>query len=184
MPVRTARSRFRVGRGVPPVSASAHDRGRRRRAICTGFATPRLQNPSHRLWRRMSPRRGLKVCATPGCPDFAAPKRSYCAPCERRYDATRRQATDAARPSPAERGYGTAWRDRRARFLAANPVCADCGGAATVADHAPVTRAELVRRGDPDPDAAHHLQPRCASCHGRKTVRDDGGWGRPPSGAR
>ena len=82
------------------------------------------------------------------------------------------------RASASQRGYGAVWRRNRTRFLAAFPDCVDCGDQATVPDHDPVTRAELVRRGDPDPDGWHHLQPRCAPCHGRKTVTQDGALGR------
>lgn len=80
------------------------------------------------------------------------------------------------RPTPAARGYDSAWARRRAEFLNANPRCATCGGIATVADHI-VTRRALVARGVIDPDAARYLQPLCASCHSRKTARQDGGFG-------
>lgn len=86
------------------------------------------------------------------------------------------------RPSAAQRGYGSAWQTSVAGFLLQHPVCADCGGQATVGDHDPVERAELVAMGDPDPDAWHHLVPRCGPCHNAKTARTrPGGWNRRPT---
>lgn len=127
----------------------------------------------------MSPRAGA-VCSEPGCPNFVE-RAGRCPTCATAHRRPRDRAYDATRPSPSARGYGRAWRQRRAKFLADHPRCLDCGAPATVADHAPTSRRDLVAKGDPDPDAAHHLQPRCASCHGRRTVRDDGAL--PPGAA-
>jgi 5-methylcytosine-specific restriction protein A len=113
--------------------------------------------------------RALKVCIEAGCPELSDQSR-----CERHRRDTR--------PSASRRGYGVGWRKRRELFLAVNPTCIDCLAPATVADHDPLTRDELIRRGDPDPDAFHHLKPRCASCHSRKTATRDGGFGRTPGG--
>jgi 5-methylcytosine-specific restriction protein A len=93
-----------------------------------------------------------------------------------------RAAADARRPSAAERGYGAAWRRRRAEFLAANPICCLCGGPATVPDHWPRTRRELVAAGVVDPDADVYLRPLCERDHNRETARaprdrDAEGWG-------
>lgn len=73
--------------------------------------------------------------------------------------------------------YGAAWRNIRTAFLAAHPHCQDCGRRANHADHAPHTRAALIAAGVPNPDAWHHLQPRCHPCHSRKTARHDNGYG-------
>lgn len=80
------------------------------------------------------------------------------------------------RPTARQRGYDRTWELRRAAFLSANPRCAACGGVATVADHI-VTRRALIARGVSDPDADRYLQPMCATCHNRKTARQDGGFG-------
>lgn len=102
-----------------------------------------------------------------------------CVICGRLSDRGRCERHRPQRASAAARGYGAHWRVLRAQFLATSPVCVDCGAPASVPDHAPVSRVELVRRGDPDPDGFHHLVPRCAACHGRRTVRDDGAFGNP-----
>jgi 5-methylcytosine-specific restriction protein A len=79
--------------------------------------------------------------------------------------------------SSAQQGYGYHWQQIRARFLANHPTCESCGRIATVADHVP-TRKELVRQGVDNPDDEKFLHALCASCHARKTVKEDGGWRR------
>lgn len=86
---------------------------------------------------------------------------------------------DKRRGTRIERGYDAKWRRNRARFLAAHPICIDCGGPATVADHDPVSRRELVAQSDPHPDAWQHLKPRCRNCHSQRTgLAEPGGWNR------
>lgn len=65
--------------------------------------------------------------------------------------------------------YSTAqWRTHRARYLADHPNCVDCGQPSEQPDHVP-PRQLLVALGIHDPDHERWLQPRCASCHARKT---------------
>lgn len=111
------------------------------------------------------PYRQRPPCAVPGCSRLAT---------------DRGRCPDHQRGTAASRGYGYSWQQTRAAFLHANSWCIEpsCDRPAEVADHDPVTRAELVRRGDPDPDAWHHLVPRCGPCHSRKTALLDGGFGR------
>ena len=115
-----------------------------------------------------------RVCAQPGCAELVTTGAGWC---DRHRKQARRRA-ERGRPSASARGYGSRWRKIAAEFLEYFPVCVDCGGEATVPDHDPLTRAELVRRGVPDPDTWEYLVPRCASCHNRKTVIRDGGFGR------
>lgn len=88
------------------------------------------------------------------------------------------------RPTAAQRGYDRKWRRNSAAFLKANPICVDwpaprCRQQATVPDHDPHTRAELIAMGEPHPDAWRWLKPRCGPCHSRKTASQDGGFGNP-----
>ena len=62
-------------------------------------------------------------------------------------------------------------RDRRTCTVAA------CGKPATHADH-------IVARAKGGPDTLANLEARCPSCHSRKTVREDGGFGRAQSRQR
>lgn len=82
------------------------------------------------------------------------------------------------RPSAAKRGYGAAWAKIRSRYLATHPTCVLCGAPATVPDHYPVTRRQLVAQGVTDPDADRHLRPLCKRDHDRSTASRDGGFGR------
>lgn len=114
------------------------------------------------------PRKPPTPCPVPGCPELTSGGR--CVE-HRRVDMRIR----------AERGnavYGqTKWQRIRKAYIYANPWCVLCGRAATVADHWPLSRKQLVERGDPKPDAPKHLRPLCASCHNKETAKHQpGGW--------
>ena len=84
------------------------------------------------------------------------------------------QAQQAKRPSRSKRGYGRAWQRIRAAHLASKPLCADCKAkgltvAATCVDH--------VDGDSFNNDPGNHRS-LCSSCHARKTVVHDGGFGR------
>jgi 5-methylcytosine-specific restriction protein A len=111
----------------------------------------------------------LTVCSKPDC--HLLTRGSRCDEHER--------AADQARGTAAQRGYGgKAWRFARRNTLRRDPVCVVCHTApATVADHYPVSRKDLVALGVTDPDAPARLRGLCAGCHGRSTAEDQpGGW--------
>lgn len=111
--------------------------------------------------------RALRVCSRPGCPNLTPG-----GPC-----ATHRREADQARGSSSQRGYDSRWARRRADYLRDHPACRLCPARATVADHHPVSRRDLVAQGVTDPDADHRLRPLCASCHSRETAtHQPGGW--------
>ncbi len=126
--------------------------------------------------------RALRVCSRPGCPVLTTGGR--CGACK----AQTRRTTDERRGTAAKRGYGGAhWANARAACLRRDVLCtcvldghghgARCYAAATVADHDPVERKELVRQGVEDPDAVEFLRGKCAPCHNRRTARvTPGGW--------
>jgi 5-methylcytosine-specific restriction protein A len=83
-----------------------------------------------------------------------------------------KREVDRLRPSARERGYGTDWVLLRAIILKRDPICKHCGQAKSKhVDHI----LSRKRGGTDDPS---NLQGLCWSCHSRKTVREDGGWGR------
>ncbi|UYQ70654.1 HNH endonuclease [Pelagibacterium flavum] len=86
--------------------------------------------------------------------------------------ATRKATSDRRRPSAAARGYDAAWSKARATHLARHPYCA-CGERATLVDHIVSIRKAPHRRLDPT-----NFESMCARCHGRKTARVDGSFGR------
>lgn len=127
----------------------------------------------------MSPRKALKVCSQPGCPELTP---------EGRCDAHKREA-EQRRGSAYQRGYGgKSWISSRDAVLARDPICVcrddghdhdgqRCGQTSTVADHYPDERRNLIAAGVPDPDAPHRMRGICADCHNRKTgATAPGGW--------
>jgi 5-methylcytosine-specific restriction protein A len=119
----------------------------------------------------MPRRRALQTCTNPGCPALVESGRC---------DEHRREA-EQQRGNFRERGYGRG-RDKRFRpgELRRDVVCVLCPvndrHLATVADHWPLSRRELVERGL-DPDDPAHGRGLCKRCHDRETaVNQPGGW--------
>ena len=115
--------------------------------------------------------RSKSVCPQSGCPAITDGGRC---------DEHKREA-DRARGTSAERGYNSPqWRAIRRRVLRRDRTCRVCGAAeATVADHYPDSRKELLDAGVSDPDALHRLRGLCRPCHSRETAKHQpGGWNR------
>lgn len=111
--------------------------------------------------------KALKVCSTPNCPELVASGR--CPTCVRN--------AEQHRGSAAARGYDPRWARRRAAYLIRNPFCVLCSALATVADHYPASRRDLLAQGMRDPDADHRLRALCGTCHGKETaIHQPGGW--------
>jgi 5-methylcytosine-specific restriction protein A len=81
-----------------------------------------------------------------------------CAEHLRQYENRRR------RPNATERGYDQEHRTRfRTTVLERDPIC-PCGAIATVADHYPLSRRELVAKGM-DANDPIHGRGLCGPCH-------------------
>lgn len=114
--------------------------------------------------------RPKRPCRYPRCP--ALVESGYCE--EHSSEAKR---YDKERGSASARGYGKAWQHLRKEILLRDSyTCQDCGcfvgmrkGDAHV-DH--ITSKD---RGGTDDES--NLQTLCESCHSRKTVLEDGGFG-------
>ena len=112
--------------------------------------------------------RAKKVCPTSGCGALTSGGR--CRTC--------RDQADRARGTATERGYKSRGHTRfRRAVLRRDPVCVLCDlRIATVADHWPISRRELVAAGlNPnDPARGRGL---CKDCHDRETAKHQpGGW--------
>jgi len=119
------------------------------------------------------PARPLQPCTTPGCPGRATTGR--CPHCRAGRQLNRRLKVETA----AERGYGAAWRRLRRDYLQRHPVCVLCRRMATIPDHYPRSRKQLLAAGVADPDADEYLRPLCDPCHRSETGRrQPGGWWR------
>lgn len=127
------------------------------------------------------PRAG-KICSVAGCPEIVHGSGQ----CD-----AHKKAASKSRGGYATRGGGnqTQWRRARARCLRRDLFCVcpdeqhghgpQCMAPATVADHYPDTKAELVQLGVTDVDALHRLRGLCASCHSKHTAATTpGGWNR------
>jgi 5-methylcytosine-specific restriction protein A len=86
---------------------------------------------------------------------------------------------ETSRSSAKARGYGKDWQALRAIHLAREPDCRACAEAgierkARIVDHIESIAARPELRLDPA-----NLQSLCWPCHNAKTIRRDGGFGRP-----
>jgi 5-methylcytosine-specific restriction protein A len=79
------------------------------------------------------------------------------------------------RRSAARRGYDHRWRLLRLAVLADRPVCEACQVRAS--EH--VDHVLAMSKGGAHYDPAN-LRALCHGCHSRKTVAEDGGFGRRP----
>ena len=118
------------------------------------------------------PRKALTTCSTSSCPNLTEGGR--CADCAR--DAEQRRGSSSAR------GYGRKHRSRfRKTVLERDICCVLCRDEgkwtlATVADHHPLSRRELVDRGM-DPDDPAHGRALCHDHHSKETaINQPGGF--------
>lgn len=85
----------------------------------------------------------------------------------------RKASSEQNRPTASARGYGSRWQRFQKQYLNAHPPCVECGQGATCVDHKD-GKGPLGERGYDETN----LQALCARCHGKKTVQQDGGFGR------
>lgn len=80
-----------------------------------------------------------------------------------------------ARPAAAVRGYDAVWQKLRAQHLAKYPACVTCGkeDKRNHVDHIVTHKGNDRLRLDPT-----NLQTLCHSHHSRKTIKNDGGFGK------
>lgn len=112
----------------------------------------------------------MRVCSVSGCPTiYPRAEGSRCTP--------HRQAARRARRATNDVYTSAGHKRFREAVLVAQPICTICWVAqSTVADHYPLDRRELVRKGlDPnDPERGRGL---CAKCHNKHTAATNpGGW--------
>lgn len=88
----------------------------------------------------------------------------------------------APRHSASKRGYGRDWQALRLSHLAQHPLCVPCldrnvTREATEVDHTTPHKGDRTLLMDPN-----NLTSMCKACHSRKTVAEDGGFGRVVGG--
>lgn len=115
------------------------------------------------------PNAALRFCSTPGC--SARVPRGHCK--------AHRQAQERIRGTRQERGYTDQWVRYSRHRLAQHPWCVGYPTPHEVATLATVTDHRLNAKDHPElfwAEANH--QSLCATCHARKTIDEDGGFGR------
>jgi len=112
-----------------------------------------------------------RPCTTPGCPQLSTGGRcTTCRGQKRKLDRNRRRDVN---------DYGPRWPGRRLAFLLDNPTCVMCARLATIPDHYPRSRRQLLADGVTDPDLPQYLRPLCKPCHDHATgLNQPGGWHR------
>lgn len=125
------------------------------------------------------PNKLFKTCSKPGCPNLT--RNTYCDEHKpvrqpRQRDKQKDKVYDRKRGSAASRGYGRRWQEYRKQFLKRNPTCKLCGAKAMVVDHV------LNARNNPGLfwTPFNHMA-LCQSCHSKKTIKYDRGFGHKPS---
>lgn len=115
-----------------------------------------------------------KACATPGCPNVHSNPGHYCT--------EHRRIRKDTRPNATERGYGPEWRKESAAYLKRHPLCEckECKASgrprpSTIVDHIKAHKGNMALFWD-----MSNWRAMAKRCHDRKTVLEDGGFGREP----
>lgn len=114
-----------------------------------------------------------RMCNKCGCTRLT--HQSYC-------DIHRQEKNKDGRPSAYKRGYNRAWQKASKSYLLHNPFCVRCLEAGThskseVVDHIKPHKGNQQLFWDKS-----NWQPLCKRCHDKKTVLEDGGFGRRVGG--
>lgn len=114
------------------------------------------------------PTRPGRACNSVGCAEIVRDGHSRC-PAHRR-------EREQRRGSSSQRGYGSAWREIRDRFIRENPLCIFCQAEGRIV---PATDVDhIIAKRDGGRDEWSNLRSLCHACHSRRTVRDNGGFAR------
>lgn len=116
------------------------------------------------------PKRAKTTCPVPGCPELTDGGRC---------DEHKSQA-EQQRGSGKDRGWTPRWARFRKRYLDDNPNCLDCleGDPPQWTPATDIDHVDGTGRNGPHAYDLDNLRPLCHSCHSRKTVTFDGGFGR------
>jgi 5-methylcytosine-specific restriction protein A len=116
------------------------------------------------------PYKPKRPCAFPGCP--ALTDGYYCG---HHKQAAEKLYNKYLRDPDTNKRYGRKWKRIRDRYIAANPLCAECGrdGRLTAAEEVHHV-IPLGQGGTHDND---NLMSLCTSCHSRITAKHGNRWG-------
>lgn len=123
------------------------------------------------------PVRPLNNCLFAGCARLA--KGDYCDEHRKKRPAAIRKRSQR---SAFNSMYGRKWKKRRANFLRKNPLCAHHLDKGIVKEAQEVDHIEAHKGDEQLFWDKTNWQSLCKSCHSTKTVQEDGGFGRAPTG--
>lgn len=115
----------------------------------------------------MSPYKAKHPCKYPGCPNLVESGQSYCPEHQKKNGAYTRRHPEYSKLYNNKR-----WAAFRRMYLREHPLCALCGGEATIVDHIKDHQGDWELFWSLD-----NLQSLCKQCHDKKTARTRG-WGR------
>lgn len=122
----------------------------------------------------MTPTRALRPCSRPGCPELVESGACEAHRRERSRTKARARNRDGDRRE-ALRFYNSAkWHRIRAAKLRRDPLCETCEEDGSVVEATEVDHID----GDRENNDRGNLRSQCKPCHSRKTVLQDGGFGR------
>lgn len=119
--------------------------------------------------------RPYKPCLKHGCVNLTREK--YCDD-HKQIEVDKRNAYDERRGNRHKRGYGYRWSKYSKWYRQQNPLCVKCLAEGKLSSSEHVDHIIAVS-GPDDPlfYASSNHQALCKSCHSRKTVKEDGGFG-------
>lgn len=115
------------------------------------------------------PYKHKKPCCKSGCPELTHSR--YCDTHYKELESKRQEKVNKERPKGYYKKYGRKWKRLRFWFLKQHPLCCKCGAAGNDVDH-------IKPLADGGTNEITNLQTLCRSCHSRKTVKQDGGFGK------
>lgn len=113
------------------------------------------------------------LCRTPGCKNVTT--ETYCEECKRRY-----QQLDNKRRAERFKQYPKQWRQLSKLIRQEEPLCRLCLERGIYKPSQCVDHID----GNSKNNTRENLQALCWSCHSRKTVQENGGFGMPKTGTR
>ena len=123
--------------------------------------------------RSALPAKPKRPCNSPGCPALVTSR--FCTQHRKKLQ----QQYDKQRGSRIERGYTNDWIRYSRNYRHHHPLCVICqrNNIIKPSEH---TDHIIPVQGPRDPQFwnEQNHQALCASCHSKKTVKEDGGWGK------
>jgi 5-methylcytosine-specific restriction protein A len=120
----------------------------------------------------MCPRKPRKPCRFQGCAELTEER--YCDKHKKQVDSEYNRTS-----RPFKHLYNASrWKKLRKQFLQEHPICVECEAkgvikAATVVDHIEAHKGDEELFWNQS-----NWQPLCKCCHDKKTVKEDGRWGK------